>query len=171
MKKELEPIEEWGRREGLLQNIQCHIENSDNPTRYILVSVREWAKSKGIDILGQIDNNVQISIDNNAKIQTECIGHRLGSGEVYHTSIVMDVTCEKGDILPLIRSVQTKAPIRCVIYLLLLNEQLSWLPVESVSTGVHSCVDWGRVALYPIFHGVSKSDTYKNIKRLIKQIT
>ena len=50
MSKELEPIEVWGKREGLLQDIECHLENSDNPARYILVSIRQWAKDKGVDI-------------------------------------------------------------------------------------------------------------------------
>lgn len=45
-REEIEPIEVWGEREGLKSIIQCHIENSDNPTRYILVSIREWAKRK-----------------------------------------------------------------------------------------------------------------------------
>ena len=50
MMREFYPIECWGEKEGLKSEIQCHIENSDNPTRYILMSIRQWAEGKGINV-------------------------------------------------------------------------------------------------------------------------
>jgi hypothetical protein len=50
MKREFDPIEVWGEKEGLKSEIKCHIENSNDPTRYILMSIRQWAESKGVNV-------------------------------------------------------------------------------------------------------------------------
>jgi hypothetical protein len=57
LKREFDPIEVWGEREGLKSDIKCHIENSDDPTRYILMSIRQWAESKGVNVFKQVGKN------------------------------------------------------------------------------------------------------------------
>jgi hypothetical protein len=43
------PIDVWGERNGLLADIKCHLENSSDPARHILQSVRQWAQSEGLE--------------------------------------------------------------------------------------------------------------------------